>query len=159
MPVPSAPAMATRSRAKSNVENAVIGHGDLEGRYTEIDDLAIERDPRFPVRVTVQFYKATDNGVVNAGDLQSIHAQIERVYKQSDYVGSLVTQGQTGRITEYDGAKVEPAGWWEAFWTTRERETGKSRETIQAELRQLLGTNYQNAPVTALYLRDRLRKH
>ena len=36
----------------SDVENAVIGHGELEGPFTEIDRLDIERDPRFPVRVT-----------------------------------------------------------------------------------------------------------
>ena len=60
----SAP-MAVMSRAESNVEAAVIGHGPVEGPFTEIDDLAIERDPNFPIRVTVQFYKATDNGIVS----------------------------------------------------------------------------------------------
>ncbi|MDH4129124.1 MAG: hypothetical protein OEV44_10245, partial [Spirochaetota bacterium] len=52
MPMPST------SAEKSNVEAAVIGHGDLEGPFTEIDNLEIERDLRFPIRVTVQFYKA-----------------------------------------------------------------------------------------------------
>lgn len=153
---PSASA-AQRTRADSNVENAVIGHGELEGKFTEIDGLPIERDPRFPVRVTVQFYKATDNGVVNDADLKAIHSQIERVYAQSDYVGSLVTGGETGRVTEYDGAKKQPADWWEKFWAYREKETGKSREQIQAELSKLLGAGYQSRPVTWLYLRDRLR--
>ena len=72
-PAPPGMAMdkAAPTRAQSNVENAVIGHGELEGKYTEIDGLPIERDPRFPVRVTVQFYKATDNGVVNAADMKA----------------------------------------------------------------------------------------
>ena len=48
----------------SDVEEAVIGHGVVEGPFTEIDGLEIERDDRYPVRVTVQFYKATSNGVV-----------------------------------------------------------------------------------------------
>jgi len=145
-------------REDSNVENAVIGHGDLEGPYTEIDHLPIERDPRFPVRVTVQFYKATDNGIVSAGDLRDIKRQIDRVYAHSDYVGSLVTAGETGRITEYAGARVQPADWWERFWELRERETGESREQIQEKLRRLLGMNYQRLPVTDLYLRDQLRR-
>ena len=96
----------------SNVENAVIGHGELEGKFTETDDVAIERDPNFPVRVTVQFYKATDNGVVSQADLKAIKTQINRVYSRSAYVGSLVTGGQTGRITEYQGVKVQPVNWW-----------------------------------------------
>src|SRR5262245_36856795 len=100
-----APSAVMEASRRSDVENAVIGHGELEGPFTEIDNLKIERDDRFPVRVTVQFYKATSNGVVSAADLQAIKEQIDRVYAQSDYVGSLVTQGETGRVTEYEGVK------------------------------------------------------
>jgi hypothetical protein len=49
---------------RSDVEEAVIGHGKVEGPFTEIDGLEIERDERYPIRVTVQFYKATSNGAV-----------------------------------------------------------------------------------------------
>ena len=138
----------------SDVENAVIGHGDLEGPYTEIDDVEIERDGRFPVRVTVQFYKATSNGVVSEEDMRQIAEQIDRVYAKSDYVGSLVTGGLTGRVTEYDGAKVQPAGWWDAFWTRHEKNSGDSRAEAIAKLRALLGKNYRELPVCDLYLRD-----
>lgn len=110
---PPTPMMAPES---SDVEDAVIGHGALEGPFTEIDGLRIERDPRFPVRVTVQFYKATSNGRVSASDLQAIKDQIDRVYNKSESVGSLVTGGPTARPTEHDGPKQEPPGWWEAFW-------------------------------------------
>lgn len=158
MAAPSAP-VGGRSSEKSNVENAVIGHGDLEGPFTEIDGLAIERDPRFPVRVTVQFYKATDNGVVDEKDLREIKDQIDRVYKRSEYVGSLVTEGETGRITEYAGSKVQPADWWERFWERHEKNTGMSREESIRRLRELLGPNYPQRPVTDLYLRDLLRKN
>lgn len=143
---------------RSNVENAVIGHGDLEGPFTEIDDLAIERDPRFPVRVTVQFYKATDNGVVSEDDLREIKEQIDQVYSKSDYVGSLVTEGATGRVTEYDGPKVEPADWWARFWDRYEQNTGINREEAIRRLREMLGNRYQSRPVTELYLRDLLRR-
>ncbi len=152
----AAPAPMARSRADSNVENAVIGHGDIEGPFTETDGLKIERDPRFPVRVTVQFYKATDNGVVSASDLAEIDRQIERVYSRAEYVGSLVTQGETGRITEYDGAKVQPADWWQRFWADYEDHTGIGRQEAMRRLRELLGQNYQTRPVTDLYLRHLL---
>ena len=107
---------------RSNVEAAVIGHGDVEGPFTEIDDLDIERDPDFPIRVTVQFYKATSNGVVSADDMREIHEQIQKVYDDADYVGSLVLDGRQGRPTEYDGDHTEPDDWWEDFWEhSRER--------------------------------------
>ena len=90
----------------SDVEEAVIGHGKVEGPFTEIDGLEIERDPDYPIRVTAQFYKATSNGIVSAKDIQEIAAQINKVYEQADYVGSLVVAGDTGRPTEHVGAKV-----------------------------------------------------
>lgn len=141
---------------ESDVENAVIGHGELEGPFTEIDGMPIERDPRFPIRVTVQFYKATSNGVVSEADLKQIKLQIDRVYAQSDYVGSLVTQGETGRVTEYDGLKIQPDGWWDDFWRRHEANNGDSREEAIRKLRELLGDDFREEPVNAIYLRDLL---
>ncbi len=81
----------------SDVEEAVIGHGKVEGPFTEIDGLKIERDDKYPIRVTVQFYKATSNGVVSQQDMQDVAEQINRIYEQADYVGSLVVEGPTGQ--------------------------------------------------------------
>ncbi|MCS6814437.1 MAG: hypothetical protein NZ772_12840 [Cyanobacteria bacterium] len=138
----AAPAQLLRNRSASNVEAAVIGHGKVEGVFTEIDGLAIERDPRFPVRVTVQFYKATSNGVVSPQDMAEIKAQIDRVYKDAAYVGSLVIAGETGRPTEYDGNKQEPPDWWDQFWKRHEANTGQSREQALEMLRRLRGPNW-----------------
>jgi len=101
--------------AVSDVEEAVIGHGELEGPYTEIANLDIERDERFPIRVTVQYYKATGNGVLSEKDIKDIRTQIDKTYAQADYVGSLVVEGFTERPTEYTGAKGEPYGWWHYY--------------------------------------------
>ena len=136
-----APAAAPR-REKSDVEAAVIGHGKVEGPFTEIDNLKIERDPKYPIRVTVQFYKATSNGVVSAKDMEEIAAQIKRVYAEADYVGSLVTQGDTNRPTEHDGLKVEPPGWWNAFWQRHQANTGQSPAEVKKMLRDLYGPNW-----------------
>ena len=120
-------AFSPPAEARSDVEVAVIGHGEVEGPFTEIDGLRIERDERFPIRVTVQFYKATADGSVSGADIAEIAAEIDRVYADADYVGSLVTEGDTERPTEHDGPKYQPAGWWEAFWQRHEDNTGLSR--------------------------------
>ena len=91
---------AARARPKSDVEDAVVGHGRVQGKFTEVGGIAIERDERFPIRATVQFYKGTSNGVVDERDLAAIAKNIDRVYKDADYVGSLVVEGYTGRPTE-----------------------------------------------------------
>jgi len=124
-------------KAEGDVEVAVIGHGKVEGPFTEIDGLAIERDPRFPIRVTVQFYKATSNGIVTEADMQAIASQIERVYDEGDYVGSLVVGGESDRPTEYDGPKYEPPGWWDAFWHRFEQNMQFSRWEALDVLKEL----------------------
>ncbi|MBI1880817.1 MAG: hypothetical protein HYR94_21785 [Chloroflexi bacterium] len=136
---------APAAAAESDVEAAVIGHGPLEGPFTEIDNLPIERDERFPIRVTVQFYQATSNGVVSAADMEIIAAQLKRVYEDADYVGSLVVDGPSQRVTEYDGSKAEPADWWAAFWQRFESNTGMNRQPAP-ELLQSLGACARNCP-------------
>ncbi len=92
----------------SDVESAVIGHGELEGPFREIAGLPIVRDDRFPIRVTVQFYKATSNGIVSEGDIAEIAAQISRVYDDASYVGSLVVpEEKIVRPTDWDRSAVE----------------------------------------------------
>jgi len=149
-------AMEMKSRS-GDTEAAVIGHGDLEGPFTEFANLPVERDPRFPVRVTVQFYKATSTGVATAQDLRQIKAEIDAIYKNGDVVGSLVTGGRTGRITEYDGSKVQPRDWWNTFWRNYEGWSGESRDWAIRKLRTTLGQDYMNQPVCDLYLRDILK--
>jgi hypothetical protein len=95
---------------RSDVEVAVLGHGPELGPYTELDGLTIARDPRFPVRATIQFYQASSNGVVSSADLRRFAEQIRKVYKQADYVGSLVVPSATDtqRPTQWDGVTPQP---------------------------------------------------
>ncbi len=91
-----------QTRASSDVEQAVIGFGADQGPFREMDGRRLVRDDRFPIRVTVQFYKATSNGVVSDDDLRSMKAEIDRVYSNADYVGSLVVpNGDHPRPTEW----------------------------------------------------------
>ena len=111
----AAPAEASRrggGAPRPDVETAVLGHGPELGPYTELDGLTIERDPRFPVRVTVQFYQATSNGVLSAAIVKGLADQIRRVYKSADYVGSLVVPvaGEPARPTTWSGVSPPPPG-------------------------------------------------
>jgi hypothetical protein len=115
-----APATAAPMKAKEerdDMEVAVLGHGELQGPYTELDGLTIERDQRFPVRVTVQFYQATSTGRIGAANMAGLARQIGRVYDKGDYVGSLVVPNPTDlrRPTNWDGVSTAPhqLSWWD----------------------------------------------
>jgi hypothetical protein len=88
--------------ARPDVEQAVLGHGPNLGPFTEGHDLELVRDPTFPIRITVQFYKATSNGVVGNEELDLIRKTIADVYKHADAVGSLVVP---------EGDKARPTAW------------------------------------------------
>lgn len=92
MSAPPAAAMESKSaaRAAADMEVAVLGHGELDGPYTELAGLTVERDPRFPVRVTVQFYQATATGRIGRPEVAKLASLIDAVYTKGDYVGSLV---------------------------------------------------------------------
>ncbi|MFT4974388.1 MAG: hypothetical protein ACI8S6_000270 [Myxococcota bacterium] len=100
----------------AGMETAVVSHGPTEGPFAEINDLSIERDPSFPVRVTVQFYQATDSGTITDDDVRRLRAQIDQVYRDADFVGSLVTDGYTGRPTEWTAPEASAAQWAQPGW-------------------------------------------
>lgn len=109
----AAPAEARRSRRSSDVEQAVLGHGQELGPFAEIGGLRLERDDRFPVRVTVQFYKATSNGVVSDDNLREVASTIGRVYESADFVGSLVVpEGERKRPTDWIKDVPRRVSWW-----------------------------------------------
>lgn len=118
---------ATKSMARSaapDMDKAVLGHGATEGEYTELDGLTIERDHRFPVRATVQFYQATSTGVISRAHVDAIAKQIDKVYGQGDYVGSLVVPERRTRPrpTAWTGKTRAPASLnWRDFAGLAER--------------------------------------
>lgn len=95
---------------RSDVEQAVLGHGPNLGPFNEGHGLRLVRDPKFPVRITVQFYKATSNGVVSEADLDGIAKSIGSVYEHADFVGSLVLpEDDTRRPTAW---QKMPRDWF-----------------------------------------------
>src|SRR5262245_20474558 len=103
-----------RAAERSDMDTAVLGHGPSEGPFTELDNLTIQRDARFPVRVTLQFYQATSNGVMSKDNVKAMAAQIKRVYGKGDYVGSLVVPSELDRMrpTNWVGVTSAPADVW-----------------------------------------------
>jgi hypothetical protein len=99
---PQAAAAEADDGRGSDVEQAVLGHGENRGPYREGHGGRLIRDTRFPVRVTVQFYKATSNGVVSDQDLDGIAASLGSVYEHADFVGSLVMP---------EGDRMRPTAW------------------------------------------------
>jgi hypothetical protein len=98
-----------RSREVSDVDTAVLGHGPESGPFVELDGQTITRDPRFPVRVTLQFYQATSNGVISKDNVKAMAAQIKKVYGKGDYVGSLVVPSGVDRRRPTNWLGVGPA--------------------------------------------------
>ncbi len=94
--------VATSLQGGGDVERAVIGHGATLGPFLEGWGTRLVRDPKFPVRITLQFYKATSDAHASERDLDAIATSLASAYSHADFVGSLVVP---------DGDPRRPTAW------------------------------------------------
>jgi hypothetical protein len=67
-----------------------IGLGSSEGPFVGTKGLKLERDDRFPIRCTFQYYRVTDENFINEHDIKDIKEQLDRATKVAVATGSLV---------------------------------------------------------------------
>jgi hypothetical protein len=84
-------------KEKADVEEAIVRLGEAEGPFLELNGHAVIRDPAFPVRVTLQYYKTTSNGVVDESIMDSIAKQVKHPDATSLVTGD---KNQKPRTTE-----------------------------------------------------------
>ncbi|RUS20636.1 hypothetical protein BC937DRAFT_94744 [Endogone sp. FLAS-F59071] len=97
---------------KVDVENAIIKLGADEGYFPTLSDKhTIVRDERYPVRVTLQWYKVTSTGQVNEAILSEINQQLIEAKSKGDFWGSLVVDQQswTNRLALLRPTEHKPA--------------------------------------------------
>jgi hypothetical protein len=87
-----------------DVENAIISLAPCEGQFPSLKGKDLERDDRYPVRVTIQWYKVTSTGKVDNVVVDEIHSQMQRAKSKGDFWGSLVVDqnswnSQNNRLT------------------------------------------------------------
>ncbi len=99
-------------RVRPGPERAVLGHGPRLGPFKEGYGTRLVRDSTFPVRITVQFYKATSDGAASDADVEAIAKSLSSVYAHADFVGSLVVpEGDERRPTAWQRVPSEWFPW------------------------------------------------
>jgi hypothetical protein len=81
------------------MDHAMLSQGDDKGAYPGTRGLALERDPDYPIRLTLQYYYVTDTADIGEPQMRSIAEQLERSYTFGTGKGSLVFN-TTQRATE-----------------------------------------------------------
>lgn len=87
-------------------ERAVISKGEYVGQFEGTKDLALERDPRYPIRCTVQYYNVTDTQDITPEQIFAIADMVEKPYLGAKAVGTHVF-GESNRTTKPDLAKAQ----------------------------------------------------
>ena len=100
------------------VENAIVGVGEPSGPFLDLPGpMKLERDARFPVRVTLQYYKTSSTGECTEEAMAEIAEQMREARRYAERLGSLVVTDHSDRTTEHDAAvSVVPPPWWPDFW-------------------------------------------
>ncbi|KDO21625.1 hypothetical protein SPRG_12864 [Saprolegnia parasitica CBS 223.65] len=94
--MPAAPSFSFGAAVPStpNVEAAMVGLSDAKGPFPKLSAFShVRRNAKYPIRVTVQFYQATSNGVVSAEIIQDLASKMDHVKTNATWWGSLVTPG------------------------------------------------------------------
>merc|ERR1712013_694307 len=83
-----------------------LAFDELRGLDESDEKWTLERNDKFPVRVTLQLYKATDNGVVDEQTMGDIAQQLDATQKHSVAMGSLILNtGDGKRTTDWTNAE------------------------------------------------------
>ena len=101
------------------VEHAIVSVGPPEGPYDELCGQGIQRDFTYPIRVTVQFYRATTSGTLPDALAKEISDQfaVARAQFKAVAVGSLVVGPPATERTTAPHRLLTPA-WWPTFCDT-----------------------------------------
>lgn len=85
---------------KIGLDNAMLRVGDKDkGAFEGTRGLVLERDFRYPIRCTLQYYWITDTEEISQEQISQIASQLETFYTNSSNKSSLV-YGKTHRSTE-----------------------------------------------------------
>lgn len=122
------------------IEMAMIHVGEEEGPFEEIRGLEIQRDHRFPIRVTFQFYQATDHDTLDSETIERIHNTLQLARADAAAIGSLVVGGDTGRKTEHH---VPVPKWWDSFWLSYGTAVSVSEDEAQELLFKRNGSRFE----------------
>ena len=115
------------------MEHAIVKVGESQGEFPDFLGLKVERDTRFPVRVTLQYYKATSNGVIDENNISQVASQLKESRKFATSIGSLVVGDSSDRSTNF--VETKAAAWWEDWWLIHKSEfphhnEKQARETV-----------------------------
>lgn len=82
------------------MDMGMVGLGTINGDFIGTKGLKLERDTRFPIRCTFQYYRVTDKESISEHDIQDIASQLSQATNKAVASGSLVSNPDTGRTTE-----------------------------------------------------------
>lgn len=85
------------------IEDAILSTGEGHSDFKGTEGLKLKRDVRFPIRCTVQLYKVTDTIDIPTEVFKDVADNLAAVYDRANTKvpkGSLVVDGDTGRVTE-----------------------------------------------------------
>ena len=83
------------------MDHAILKASDTSfGTFDGLKKHKLMRDERFPIRLTYQYYKITDENMLKEKDVADIAERIKKLYDAAEKKGSLVINSETNRLTE-----------------------------------------------------------
>ena len=107
--------------AEDDVEDVIVKVSDEdEGPFPTVREKDLRRDTRFPIRVTLQFYKATSNGAMDRKTMEAIAHQFVEAQEDADFIGSIIIGRSLHRPTAHKDDvpyHINLPKWWNPYWS------------------------------------------
>ena len=87
------------NNSKDNFDMGNISVGSYASKYLGTKDSKFERDEKYPIRCTYQYYRLSDTSTLSEDSIQNITEQLNNIGSLSESYGSLV-HSTTDRVTE-----------------------------------------------------------
>lgn len=78
------------------MDDAVLRAKVTKSNFKCVGNYKLERDDRYPIRCTIQFYKVTDKDDIPEKEFQEMRQKIHKIYVLGKAFGSLVIGEDSG---------------------------------------------------------------
>jgi hypothetical protein len=103
------------SPVKKDMDYGVIKAGVTHSKFVGINVKQVIRNEALPIRITMMFYKVTDDATIPEAEFVDMAATIGKVYTSGHTQGSLVTDLFIDRLTASKDTKAASSGYGHPF--------------------------------------------
>ena len=131
---PLSPGYSENNKSKSiddnmDMDEAIVEIGENEGEFKGTSDTKLIRNSKYPIRVTLQYYKIV-NKQINPQDIDNSANQLLETMSKGFAAGSLVLGNKFQSNFNWTTTTPYIPKWWDMYWLIHGSEYNCTKEEV-----------------------------